>query len=706
MEQDTQSPFSIKNLANRNFSKHSDIGFAIAIAGILFVLLFPIPVIMVDFLLAVSITLAVMILMTTLFIEKPLDLSVFPTMLLVTAIMRLALNIASTRLILAKGHTGPSAAGHVIEAFGNFVMSGNIVIGLIVFAIITIINFIVITKGSGRIAEVAARFSLDAMPGKQMAIDADLSAGLINEAQAKERRKNLEDESTFYGSMDGANKFVRGDAIAGILITFINLIGGVIIGVIQQGMSFQSALHTYSLLTIGDGLVSQVPALVISLSAGLLVSKAGILGSADKAIFGQFSKFPQALIMAAIIIAMMSFMPGIPAFHFLFVAFITFILGMVAKEIDKQKKLDIKTAEDNIISENENSSSDDNSERMSSILHIDTIILELGYSLLFLAQDNNKSKLSDQIKSLRKQIAEELGFILPSVRIVDNLQLDTEIYTIKIKNIECGRGKILPNMYLVMNPNSKIIDVPGIETTEPTFGLPAKWVSEEIKEEANYKNYTVIEPATVIITHITEIVKDNITELFSYAETQKLIDELPEKHKKLISDTIPDKITISGLQRVLLNLLSESVSIRDLPLILEAISEAVNMTKNIQNISEIVRTRLARQITYSNINHENILQVINVGPSWEKEIMSAIIDNGSENYQLALEPSKIQAFIQAVRDKFEQISTDGSLPVIVTSSNIRIYVKAIINKLSPGAVVMAQSEIYSKVKIRSLGQIN
>lgn len=684
-------------------SGNGDVALAILIGGILFVLLFPVNVFFIDLLLAISITISVMILMSTLFIQKPLDLSVFPTILLITAVMRLSLNIASTRIILTDGHMGPSAAGHVIEAFGNFVMSGNIVIGLIVFAIITIINFVVITKGSGRIAEVAARFSLDAMPGKQMAIDADLSAGLISETEARNRRKILEDETTFYGSMDGANKFVRGDAIAGLLITFINLIGGIIIGMVQKNLSFESALQTYSLLTIGDGLVSQVPALLVSLSSGLIVSKSGVIGSADKAIFGQFSKFPQALLMASFVIAMMSFMPGIPAFHFLFVALITAGLGWMAKKIDANQEAEAeKDVEQNQDSTNISTNKE---ETISDSLHIDNIKIELGYNLLSLLHYQKGHKLTDQIKALRKQVAKELGFIMPSVRIIDNVQLSNNSYVIKIKDIECGKGEIQVEKYLVMNPRGDAIDIPGIETKEPAFGLSALWIDEQYREQAVFKNYTVVDPPTIITTHLTEIVKQNITDLLSYSETLKLIDELGEEHKKLVADTVPDKISVSGLQRVLQNLLIESVSIRDLPTILEAISESVAVTKNIMAITEFVRLRLSRQITHANCDEDGNIRILSLSQAWEKEFIDAIVITNNDDRQFGMEPSKIQQFLMQAKTKLEELALQGITPVIVASPNIRVFVKSVITRLDLSISVLSSSEIHFRAKVIVLGQI-
>jgi len=466
---DSITNFKIGALAKgfASLSSQKDIIFAVGILCIIGFLIFPISPGLLDYLLSLSIAFSALILMTVLFIDKPLDFNAFPSILLIVTMFRLALNISTTRLILADGHLGPSAAGHVVEAFGFFVMQGSVVIGAIVFGILTIINFVVITKGSGRIAEVAARFSLDAMPGKQMSIDADLSSGIINEEQARERRKNLEDESTFFGSMDGANKFVRGDAIAGLLITFINFIAGIIIGVVQNGMSFDEAMQTYTLLTIGDGLVAQIPALIVSISAGLLVTKSGIHGSADKAILQQLSKYPQALFACSGLLIVMSAMPGIPFVPFFIISLLS---GTLAYFLNKHKKeaekLEIQ------LKQKPEKKELTQEEMIIQSLHIDYLKIELGYELLQMVDNNQEYKLTDQIKSLRKQIAQDLGFILPSVRIQDNVQLEPKVYVIKIKDIECGRGELKPLSLLVINPAGGAIEINGEDTTEPVFNLP------------------------------------------------------------------------------------------------------------------------------------------------------------------------------------------------------------------------------------------
>ena len=678
--------------------RRGDIALALGIACILVVLILPMPSWLLDISLAVSMTFSVLVLMTVLFINRPLDFSSFPTVLLIATMLRLSLNLASTRLILAKGHEGTDAAGHVIQAFGNFVMSGNFVIGIIVFGILIIVNFVVITKGSGRIAEVSARFSLDAMPGKQMAIDADLSAGLIDETEARNRRKMLEDESNFFGSMDGAAKFVRGDAIAGLLITFINVVGGMIIGVGQQGLSFAEAGQVYTLLTVGDGLVTQVPAIIVSTAAGLLVSKSNAVGSADKALFSQLGGYPRALGLSSFMMLSLALLPGIPAVPFLLLAGIAGALAWssaktnaAAEEAEAVKRAAATPA---TVAE----------DPVSKALQIDNLRLELGYGLLPMINSEGGERLTDQIKSLRRQLAQEAGFVLPSVRIQDNLQLPANTYLIRVKEIESGRGELRPNMLLVMDPKGDKIGLSGEETTEPTFGLPAVWVDPSAREEALFRGYTVVDPPTVITTHLTEVVKDNMAELLSYAETQKLLDELEKEQQKLIADLIPTQISVGGLQRVLQNLLRERVSIRDLPTILEGVSEACGYTRSVAGITEHVRARLARQISTSQINEQGILPIITLSPDWEHAFAEAIVGEGEER-QLSMAPSKLQEFIRLVRTTFERHAMMGEMPVLLTSPGIRPFVRSIVERFRPATIVMSQNEVYAKVQIKTVGQV-
>lgn len=686
----------------KDYKNHTDILFASAILGVIALLIFPIPTWMMDLTLTISLTISVMILMTVLFIDKSLDFSSFPSLLLIVTMLRLALNISSTRLILSNGHTGPAAAGHVIEAFGEFVMQSSIVIGIIVFGILTIINFVVITKGSGRIAEVAARFSLDAMPGKQMAIDADLSAGLIDEETAKSRRKELEDESSFYGAMDGANKFVRGDAIAGILIIFINLIGGMIIGMVQKGLSFSEASQAYTLLTIGDGLVAQVPALIVSIAAGLLVTKSGVKGSAEKAIISQMGNFPQAMGVTSGLLFLMSLMPVLPMAPFLISSAAAGSIAYIAQGNKKKisqlqpMKLDSSGKPVSVAKSPE--------DVFTEILQIDILRLELGYELLPLIQYQKGHKLTDQIKALRKQIARDLGFVMPAVRIQDNLQLDPRTYLIKIKDIECGRGTVEPSKFLVMDPKGNNIDIVGEDTKEPAFGLPAKWIDEQFKESAVFKELTVVDPPTVITTHLTEIIKDNITELLSYSETQKLLDGLPQEHKKLASEIIPSSITVTGMQRALQGLLSEGISIRDLPTILEAISEVASQNLHVIHLIEHVRSRLAKQICNMYTNERGYLPLLILSPKWEQIFEESLVGNG-EDKQLSIAPSELEQFVKLINSELEKQLMKGESPVLLTSANLRPYIRSVVERFKATLPVISQNEIHPKAKIKTLGQI-
>ncbi|HEX9448750.1 MAG TPA: flagellar biosynthesis protein FlhA [Dongiaceae bacterium] len=679
--------------------RRGEIALALGLMTILTVLIIPMPPWMLDISLALSITVSVLVLMVVLFIEKPLDFSTFPTVLLIVTMLRLSLNLASTRLILTHGHEGTAAAGHVIEAFGGFIMGGNYVIGIIVFAILVLVNFVVITKGSGRIAEVSARFSLDAMPGKQMAVDADLSAGLIDEAEARKRRKTLEDESNFFGAMDGAAKFVRGDAIAGLVITFINVIGGMIIGVAQQGLSMGDAAKSYTLLTVGDGLVTQIPALIVSVGAGMLVTKAGITGSTDKALFKQLSGYPAALGMAAFLMGMMALLPGIPKLPFMMLAALT---GGTAYMVTRQHKLIATQSADEKTEKAAAAPVMD--EPISTALQIDAIRVELGYGLLGLINTEQGHRLTDQVKGLRRQLASEVGYVLPAVRIQDNLQINANSYIVRIKEIEAGRGDLRPNMVLVMDPRGDRINMAGEETTEPTFGLPAMWVDASAREEALFRGYTVVDPSTVITTHLTEIVKDNMAELLSHAETQKLLDDLPKENQKLIADLIPSQISVGGTQRVLQSLLSERVSIRDLPNILEGISEACGYSRNITAITEHVRARLARQISDASTDQGGVIPLVTLSPDWEQAFANALQGDG-EDKQLVMAPTQLQQFIQTVRQTFERFTLLGESPVLLTSPGIRPYVRSIIERFRPLTTVMSQNEIHAKAKIRTLGQI-
>ncbi len=679
--------------------RRGDILLAVGVLTILVVLILPLPPILLDFSLAISIIFAVLILMTALFIQAPLEFSSFPTVLLIATMLRLALNLASTRLILAHGHEGTAAAGHVIEAFGNFVMAGNFVIGVIVFTILVIVNFVVITKGSGRIAEVAARFNLDAMPGKQMAIDADLSAGMIDENEARRRRKHLEDESSFYGAMDGASKFVRGDAIAGLLVVFINILGGMIIGIVQQGLSFGEAARTYTLLTVGDGLVTQIPALIVSTAAGLLVSKAGLGEAADKALLRQLSSYPKALGMSGAVMLVMSLLPGVPMLPFLFfgggASALAYVTGQRIKAQNAADARKAAPAATSVPAE----------EPIATALKIDDLKIELGYALLPLVNSTDGTdRLTEQIKALRRSLATEMGFVMPAVRILDNVQLDANAYVIKIKEVDAGGGRVWPNQYMVMDPTGGPIELPGVHTTEPTFGLPATWVDASLKEEASVKGLTVVDAATVLATHLTELIKTNVSDLLSYTEVQKLLKDLSKEQSELIKDIVPSAITVTGIQRVLQFLLSERVSIRDLSTILEGIADGLSFTRNPAMLSEHVLIRLARQICAQYAATGGYLPLIALSAKWEQAFAESMVGQGDDR-QLAMQPSKLSEFITLVRDRFEQAAQEGEAPVLVTSAGIRPFVRSIVERFRAQTPVLSQSEIHPRARLKTVGSI-
>lgn len=676
-----------------------DVAMGIGVVLLIVLLIVPLPPVALDFLLAVSVTSSVLILMTALFIKKPLEFSSFPAILLVATLFRLGLNIASTRLILGHGHEGPDAAGEIIAAFGEFIMQGNFVIGLIVFLILVLVNFIVITKGSTRIAEVAARFSLDAMPGKQMAIDADLSAGLITEETARERRKELEGESNFFGAMDGASKFVRGDAIAGLIITAINVIGGMIIGMAQQGLSFGEAGTVYTQLTVGDGLVSQIPALIVSLAAGLLVAKAGVQESADAAIARQLAGSPQALGMVSATSFIAGVLPGMPL-----IAFWAIGIGAAWLAWRLWKAGDIEEARKaSVITETaEAAASAEVEEPISASLAIDDLKIELGYGLLGLVNDIQGRRVTDQIKALRRQIAQELGFILPSVRILDNMALGNNSYVIRVKEIEVGAGELRLGQLLVMDPAGGTPSLPGDACTEPAFGLPAAWIAENLREEASFRGYTVVDPATVLTTHLTEVVKENMSELLSVAEVQQLTKQLSPEHQKLVEEMVPGQVSWAVVQRVLQGLLKERVSIRDLAAIVEAISEASGFDS--VALLEHVRARLARQLCWQYKGTDGALPIVALSPKWEQAFGESIIGERHER-QLAMAPSQVHEFVQAVRTALDRAAQSGEVPVLLTSAPVRPFVRSLVERFRAQTAVISQNEIHPRARLRTLGSV-
>ena len=669
-----------------------EVALALGVIGVVVLLILPMPSFVLDVLLAASLTVSVLILMTALLIKKPLEFTSFPTVLLVTTLYRLGLDVASTRLVLAHGHEGGDPAGHVIQAFGQLMMGGNFIIGVIVFAILVIVNFVVITKGSTRIAEVAARFTLDAMPGKQMAIDADLSAGLINQDEARTRRKELEQESTFFGAMDGASKFVRGDAVAGLIILSINVVGGMLIGVLQHHVSFAVAASTYTVLTIGEGLVSQMPALIISIAAGFLVSKAGVEGSADKALVAQLATNPVSLGMVSAAAGVMGVVPGMPLIPFAAIA-----LGAGTLAWRRAHATPQSTAAPTVVEEAKE-------EPISTALAIDDVKIELGYGLLGLINELDGRKLTDQVRALRRTLAQEYGFVMPSVRILDNMRLPSQGYALRIKEMEAGVGEVRIGCLMAMDPRGGQVNLPGEHVKEPAFGLPATWIDEALREEATFRGYTIVDPATVLTTHLTEILKDSMADLLSYAEVQKLLKELGPEQKKLADDLIPSTVTATTLQRVLQSLLKERVSIRDLPAILEGLGEAAPHSSAITGLVEHVRGRLGKQLCWQNRAEDGALPIVTLSPDWEQAFADALIGPGEEK-QLALAPSKLQAFIRAVRDSYERIAQTGETGVLLTSPQIRPYVRSIVERFRGQTVVMSQNEIHPRARLKTVGSV-
>jgi flagellar biosynthesis protein FlhA len=677
-----------------SFRIGSDIGLAFGVMALLVILVLPLPPFLLDCGLAISVTASVLILMVGLFLVRPLDFTSFPTLLLISTLLRLSLNVATTRLVLSHGYEGPLAAGHVVAAFGGFLMGGDVLIGVIVFSILLVVNFMVITKGSGRIAEVAARFSLDAMPGKQMAIDSEMSSGSINDVEAKRRRRELEEESSFYGAMDGAAKFVRGDAIAGLIITVINIVGGLAIGVLRHGMAVGDAFATFTTLTVGDGLVSQIPALLVSTAAGIVVTKGGIEGTADKAIVRQLGASPQALAVAAGAAALLAALPGLPSLPFLVLA------GLAGTGAWRRHRAKVKAAQD--VADGIRPVAGIVEPPITQSLQIDMLRLELGYGLLSLASGDG-ARLTEQIKVLRKTFATEMGFILPPVRVQDNMELAANGYCFRIKEMEAGKGELRPGMLLAINPGGGFAAVDGERTKEPAFGLPAVWIGELKRQEAILKGCTVVDLASVLITHLTELIRGNLDELLSYSETQKLLDGLAKEHQRLVADIIPSQISTGGVQRVLQGLLAERVSIRDLPTILEGIQEACGGgARAIQAILAHVRIRLSRQISMANTGPAGYIPALPLSAEWEATFADAIVPHGDER-QLAMAPSRLREFVQSLRSAFEAVA--GEHPVVICSSSIRPHVRMIIARSQPSTVVLAQQEIHPQSRLRALGSI-
>ncbi len=666
----------------KELNKRSDLIIGFSVVGIIGVMILPVPPVLLDLMLSFSISISVVILVTSIYIKKPLDFSVFPSVLLMTTLFRLALNVSSTRLILLRGSEGIDAAGEVIKSFGNFVVGGNYVVGFVIFLILITINFIVITKGAGRIAEVAARFTLDGMPGKQMSIDADLNAGLIDEKEARLRRKLVSEEADFYGAMDGASKFVRGDAIAGIIITIINIVGGFIIGVFQKGMPIGEAAKTYTILTIGDGLVSQIPALLISTAAGIIVSRAGSEVDLGNEITKQVVVNPKPLGTAAVIMAILGFVPGLPHFPFFILAVITGTVGYVIKkaiQVEDRVKDEESKPKETVID---------------SFIDYDPLSLEIGYGLIPLVEDENL--LLAKIKAMRRQLAAELGFVIPSIHIKDNLQLKPHEYSFLIRGIEVGRSEVMMGYKLVI-PSGDLEGIEGIPTKEPAFGLSAYWVKEEDADKAIAKGCMVVDVATAIATHITEIIKNHSYEILTRNMLQEILDRISKTNPKLVEELIPQHITLGGLQRILQNLLKEKVPINDMVTILECLLDYAPQIKDVEILTEYVRQSLARYITKTYMNMDGIIKVVTLDPNFEREIAKANENNG------VVSPELINGIIKAIEKGISNGIFKGEYPIILCSSVARRHVRRITERLLPSLVILSSSEIYDNAKIQITG---
>ncbi|MGD8847099.1 MAG: flagellar biosynthesis protein FlhA, partial [Desulfobacteraceae bacterium] len=645
-----------------------------------------------------NITFAIVILLVGMYVFRPMDFSAFPSILLLVTLFRLALNIASTRLILLHGNEGVQAAGGVIKAFGSFVVGGNYVVGLIVFIILVVVNFVVITKGAGRIAEVAARFTLDAMPGKQMSIDADLNAGLIDDEEARKRRAEISRESEYYGSMDGANKFVRGDAVAGIIITFINIIAGFAIGVFQNGMSFSDAAQNYTLLTIGDGLVSQVPALIISTAAGVVVSRAGSESNLGREIGSQLFKRPRVMAVTAAILFLFGLIPGMPTLPFLLLAIIAGVVAYFVYQNDRQTNLEIESEALAPDEQDEPLSHDD----FKPLPPLDIIGLEIGYSLIPLVDVQQDGELLNRIKSIRQQIAQEVGIVVPSVHIQDNMQLKPGQYRILLKGNEVGGGDLMTHHYLAMNPGADDDSIRGIPTTEPTYGIDALWIKEQHREEAIAKGYTVVDLATVMTTNISDVIRRHAHELIGRQEVQDMLDTLKESHPKVVEELVPNLISLGGVVKVLQNLVMEQVPIRDFLTIVEAIADWAPVVKQLDILTEHVRHALHRTITHQYITPENELMVVTLGHPLERRVAEAIERNDQGEF-LSIDPQLAQLMMRNLAAQLEKFGPMNLQPVVLCSAQIRLHFKKMVDRFMPNITVLSYDEIVPNVKIQSIG---
>ena len=668
-------------------TQHSDVYLAVAVIAIIGVMIVPLPPRLLDVFLAFNITFALVTLLMTMYITKPLELSIFPGLLLITTLLRLSLNVASTRLIL-----GEAYAGEVISAFGNFVVKGNYVIGFVVFLILVVIQFVVITKGAGRIAEVAARFTLDAMPGKQMSIDADLSAGLITDAEARKRREDISREADFYGAMDGAGKFVRGDAIAGLVITAINILGGLAIGVLQKGMPLSQALHTYTLLTIGDGLVAQIPALILSTAAGVIVTRAASEENMGMELATQMLAKPRAILVAAGALLIFAIIPGLPTVPFLLLATLA---GGVAYSTRKAKQKQIEEEAIKV-------SRAKPQERIEDYLRMDTLEIEIGYGLIPLVAPEQGGDLLDRVTAIRRQCASELGLVVPPVRIRDNLQLKPNEYKIKIKGVEIAQGEVMPESYLAMNPGCAQGEIEGIDTTEPAFGLPAKWITEKEKEQAELLGYTVIEASAVLATHLTEVIKSNAHEILGRQDVQNLLDNLKKNYPAVVEGVVPQQISVGMVQKVLQNLLRERVPIKDLLTIMETLADYASLVKDTETLTEYVRHALGRTICQLYKNQDGSISVITVDPKVEQMVAESTQQTPG-GITVAVDPEKLQRLFAKLNELVELMNSEGQQPILLSSPNVRLAFRKLTEAQFPQLVVLSYNEIVPGVELYSKG---
>ena len=678
-------------------SENSEVVAAVGVVGILILMIMPLPPFLLDLLLSFNITFALTILLVGTYLLKPLDFSSFPSILLIATLFRLSLNIASTRIILLHGSEGPAAAGSVIKAFGSFVVGGNYVVGAIIFIVLVIINLMVITKGSGRIGEVAARFTLDAMPGKQMSIDADLNAGLIGEEEAKARRKEISSEADFYGAMDGASKFVKGDAIAGVIITLINIVGGLTIGVLQNGMDIADAAQTYTLLTVGDGLVTQIPALMISTAAGIVVSRAGARSTLGREVLSQILRQPKALGTASVVLFGFGLVPGLPAVPFILLAMIS---GGIAYTISNSRKAEEEKAEEREMIEDKTAPR----ERLESIPPVDILALEVGYGLIPMVDAEQAGDLLERIRTFRLQIAKEIGIIVAPIHIQDNMQLKPGEYSILLKGNEVVRGELMMNHFLAMDPGNVSEKIAGISTKEPTYGLPALWIKEGVREDALAKGYTVVDLPTVLITHLSDVIRRHAHELLGRQEVQQLMDNLKVSYPKVVEELIPNLLPLGAVGKILQNLLMEQIPIRDLLTIMEALADWAPMIKDADMLTEYVRQALARTITKLYQNPDGDVPVMTLGQNIEKTVAQAI-QNTEHGSFLPIEPTTAQKIMESVTRNLEKFSQINQQPIVLCSPLIRSHFKKLADRFIPDLVVLSYNEIANNTQIRSLGTV-